>query len=543
MRITRLHTPVALVLTLVLLAQAALPALAQTPAASPMASPVAPITPTFTEGICAYPLPEGFTAGDNATCGTVTAPMYPDRASNETVVLPIIWLHTTNPSTTLPPLFMLQGGPGQSLQAILATFSPDLPIYTSLLDQQDVILFDQRGMGKSTPNLACAFENPGPFNDDREGTPTPIAAPNPAVGFQYFGCGTYLREKGIDFTAFTTKSNAADINSIRQAMGFEQIDLYGISYGTRLALEAMRDYPETIRASVIASPLPLESNPLADQYLAFDRSLKQMYAACEDDPACNQANPNLERNLNLVANRLKTSPAIVTVFDPATGEPIYLPVDDVFFMNIIYLGMFVSIYTPYIPSLITTLANDDTSVLQMFATLLSGPGSGLSLGALATYWCQEEVSFAPQDVTNQQVTAGNIQPLLRSGSFTTNADLVYSLCQMWKLPETAPAVENEPAVSDVQTLIVTGRYDPITPVSNGEMLLSYLPNARMVVMESGAHDAISTNPTCGLPILTAFLADPTARLETACADIPMNFAPTEPLLGTPEASPVASPAA
>lgn len=504
-----------------LLALIASPLAAQTPIATPVTE-----TPSFAESACMYEPPTGLVEGDDVVCGWLTAPLWPDGSKPGTVRLPIVRVLATTDTPAAAPLVVLLGGPGQNMSAVLPLFGDELPIWRSLLERQDVILFDQRGMGLSTPSLACPFERP---NDD--GT-----MPDGNAGLEIFRCGAELQSEGIDPSAFTTEHNAADLEAMRVAMGYDQIDLYGISYGSKLALSAVRDYPESIRATIISSPLPLEQNPFADQTLGFDHALDQVWAACAADPVCAEANPDPAGDLVRAVNTLRLHPMNITAIDPVSGDPIELSIDHIQFMQVLYLSVFVGDFVPLVPYLVTSVAAGDDSILQMVAptALVS---TGLSLGALFTYFCQDEVPFSPASETKAALSGQDLPTPFRDGSWISLGDQAYTICRMWDLPA-ADGIEGEAVVSDAPLLIFTGAFDPITPASNGETVAMNFPNSQWVNFPAQGHDPASFVPDCANPIMLAFLDDPLAPVDASCADVPVTFPPPEP-----NATPVASPLA
>lgn len=522
---------IALLMCIGLLAGYISPAWAQTPVASPVASPVA-AEPSFEEAACMYDLPKGLTE-DDVECGWLTSPMYPDGSKPGTVRLPIIKVLATTETPAPEPLVILLGGPGQNMSAVLPLFGDDAPLWKFMLERQDVILFDQRGMGLSEPSLECSIEE-----KMRNGT----VESNLAVGVGLTRCGNELRANGIDPAAFTTVTNASDLESMRVAMGYEQLDLYGISYGSRLALVAIRDYPESIRASIIASPLPLENNVFADQVIGFDAALKYVWDACAADAECAAANPDPAGALLKAVERLEAEPMVVTVTNPATGDKLDLPIDAMQFMQILYLGVFIGPIAPALPYLVTEVAAGDDTVLQTLAPFMVMP-SQLSMGALFTYMCQDEIPFEPVAESSRLIDdAGVIEPI-GDDTFIGLGAQMYPLCRVWNFPASDP-MQNEPVVSDEPLLIMTGSMDPITPPENGPIIAANFPNSQLVNFVAGGHDPASTAFGCSEDIITGFLNDPSAPVDAACADTPIDFSVPEEgvnATGTPGATPVATP--
>lgn len=516
-----------LIITLGILAAPLGTTLAQTPVASPIASPVT-ATRTYEDAACMYDVPTGLTEGEDVFCGWVTAPMYPDANRVETVTLPVIRITSHSDNLAPDPLMILLGGPGQNMSAVLPIFGDEYPLWDFMRDRQDVILFDQRGMGQSTPTLACPFER---VSEDGQ-----VSDAN--VGFAILRCGSELQTEGIDPAAFTTEYNAADIESIRIAMGYDQVNLYGISYGSKLALSAVRDYPDSIRSTIIASPLPLENNPFSDQTLGFADALEEVWAACAADSICAEANPDPAGAFIAAVDRLKTEPMTVTATNPTTGETMELPIDNYQFMQILYLGVFIGDFVPLVPYLVTSVAAGDDSILQMFGPGLLASG-GLTMGALFTYFCQDEIPFSSAQETRTNISDANLPTPFTDGSWISLGDQTYTICQMWSFPS-ADQIEAEAVVSDEPLLIFTGTFDPITPASNGNVVAANFPNSQVVNFAAQGHDPATYVPDCSGPMILGYLDDPTAPVDGSCADAPVHFPSPEELESLP-ATPVASP--
>lgn len=506
-------------------------ALAQTPEASPIASPVT-VSPRYEEADCMYDLPSGLTEGEDAYCGWVTAPLYPDGRNDEVVSLPIIRIASVSENPEPDPLMILLGGPGQNMTAVLPLFGDEYPLWDFMRDRQDVILFDQSGMGLSTPSLACGFEQPSETGEVSDAN----------LGFAILRCGAELLTSGVDPRAFTTETNAADIEHIRIAMGYDQVNLYGISYGSKLALSAVRDYPDSIRSTIIASPLPLENNPFADQTIGFDHALKSLWDACAADPVCAEANPNPASAFVQAVDRLKTEPMSIVATNPATGVSIEIPIDNYQFMQILYLGVFVGDFAPLVPYLVTSVAEGDDTILQLMGPTMLIDG-GLTMGALFTYFCRDEVPFDTSSETSETIQTADLARPFTDGSWISLGDQSYQICQIWSFPA-ADELENEPVMSDEPLLIFTGTFDPITPASNGEIVASNFPNSQLVNFAAQGHDPASYVPECSGPMIMSFLDDPSAPVDGSCAGDPVDFPTWDELLSewaTPEASPIATP--
>jgi pimeloyl-ACP methyl ester carboxylesterase len=228
----------------------------------------------------------------------------------------------------------------------------------------------------------------------------------------------------------------------------------------------------------------------------------------------------------------------IQVMVPGTDHPTEILVDAFQFLQIMYLGVFVGPVVPVLPYLVTSIAAGDDTVLQGMAPLLMIDG-GISLGAMFTYFCQDEVPFSPEKETNAALIRTDIAEPIAGENWISLGDQTYLICRMWKL-EPADAVEAEAVASDEPLLILTGAFDPITPPENGELVKASFPNGQLVEFTAQGHDPASTDPECANPIITSFLDNPTVPVEAACAADPIEFLPPGDLL-SPLATPVASP--
>lgn len=237
-----------------------------TPTASP-ASPTAaviesstPFVPThtpayqplFEEGPCAFPVPSGYTP----ECGYLIVPENRAQVDSPPIRLHVAIFRNRSADPAPDPVVHLAGGPGSS--------SLDVAGYMlgqgldAILERRDFILFDQRGTGYSQSRLDCP---------EREALTSLLLdgrlsaeETQPAVLEAFQRCRERLAAQGIDLSAYHSAASAADLNDLRLALGYEKLNLYAVSYGTRLALTLMRDYPQAVRSAVLDSAYPLQVN-------------------------------------------------------------------------------------------------------------------------------------------------------------------------------------------------------------------------------------------------------------------------------------------
>ena len=226
--------------------------------------------PPFEPGACAFPLPPSRTAA-SVRCGALVVPENRDEPTGRTLRLAVAVFKNPSATTASDPIVYLSGGPGGSaLEYLRYTFDP---LFAGLSPSgRDVVVFDQRGVGVSQPALDCALET-GTLDD-------------------WLSCGERLRATA-DLGQYHTAWNAADVNDLRIALGYDRINLWGASYGTRLALDVMRDYPQAVRSVVLDSVYPPDVDLQVDAPANAQRAFDHLFASCAAEASCAAAFPDL----------------------------------------------------------------------------------------------------------------------------------------------------------------------------------------------------------------------------------------------------------
>ncbi|MGI8484017.1 MAG: alpha/beta hydrolase [Thermomicrobiales bacterium] len=498
------------------------------PAASPEVTPNARIKPEscpFTK----EQVPSDLVEGKNFRCGTLEVPADHAKPDGATITLLVTVVNSTNMNPLANPLFILAGGPGQGASDQLGQFSkkvqPPIATWAPFLDSHDVVLVDQRGTGHSDPSLLCPA--------DLTATPSPGAAVVPTATTEtdqtavsvYGDCAKALIAEGADLSTFTTAQSAADLDSVRQALGAEQIDLVGTSYGTWLALEVMRDYPQTVHSAILNSPVPPQADLFLGRLIAFDESLTATFAGCKADPQCNAAYPNLDAQLSKAVAALNANPRTVSYTDPTTGKKDSAPIDGNTFMDLVYQLDFVGPFIPLIAPLIGSVADGNDQLMSQLLPLLVLSSEGISTGLYYAVMCQDEIPFISAQEIAAAAKAANVRPALLAGRVEDAVSVTFALCLAWGLPA-SPKIENQPVSSDVPTLIFSGKFDPIIPQSYIAELAKTLPNSTLVESPIAGHDPLSTSGSCGVEIATRFLVDPTAKVDASCMNkLKIDFSP------------------
>jgi len=490
-----------------------------TPAASPTATPPptetatppaeeAAYEPVFEPAACQFDAQ----SGREVECGYLVVPE--DRENLEdgnTVRLHVAVFASESEEPEPDPIVYLAGGPGgDALERIPFVFESR---FAPFLEKRELIMFDQRGTGYSEPSLACPeyTELSLELLDD-------ILTPEEAVAIyldNLAACHERLEGAGVDFTAYNSAASAADVRDLQRALGYEEINLFGISYGTRLAQTIVRDYPEGVRSVTLDSAYPIAANIVLETPPNLARAFDVFFAGCAADAACADAYPNLEDRFWDLVMATDEEPITVPVSYAFTGEQYdaALAGDDL--IGVLFQGLYSAEIIPVLPQVISDTIGGDYGLL---GTLLSNfllNNEFSSVGMQFSVQCHEEISFAEP---RQAEAAVKAYPRLED-FFVSSASVgeaAFDVCAMWEAGQ-APPFENEPVRSDLPTLILAGEYDPITPPSWGESLAAGFTNSSFFTFPGLGH-GVSLDGGCPLSVMLAFLDDPATAPNGACVE-------------------------
>lgn len=249
-------------------------------------------TPTIEWNQCPFSLPDGEVEGETIDCGYLTVPQDRANLGERTIELAFAVVYSPNASPSQPIMY-LEGGPGGS-----ALSGADLWTESPFRADHNIILLDQRGAGHSLPRLYCYEYEELDANADPDQFDNAMAQ-----------CRDRLVDEAIDLTDFNSIANATDVNDLRQALGVDTWTLFGVSYGTRLALTIMRDHPLGVHSVVLDSTYPQVVDAYEEQPVNVYRVLRQLFDDCAADAACNSAFPNLENRFFAMVDRYNDNPA------------------------------------------------------------------------------------------------------------------------------------------------------------------------------------------------------------------------------------------
>ncbi len=454
-------------------------------------------TPQVEWTACWMELPEGMVEGQNIDCGYLIVPEDRTYDSSTTIQLAFAILYAPADTTYPDPVIYLAGGPGGNAVGDIDGWL-DIPY----LQDRDVILLDQRGTGYSLPSLNCPEAEQG-LEDATQ------------------ACHDRLIDEGVDLQAYNSAENAADVADLRVALGYDEWNLYGVSYGTRLALTILRDYPEGVRSVVIDSVYPPEVNSWEEYGQNTADEFDLLFQSCAADRDCDSAFPDLAQIFDSTVEQLNADPVRYTGIDSTSGESSDREMSGDDFINRVFQVLYSTESIPYLPGVISEVANGNYAALDdLESGAMLAPGSRQSPdmedfsdseGMNLSVECQEEVAFLDEATALDNVPDQST-PLYNSSIQTIQQ--TFSDCQIWDVMP-ADSRETQPVESDIPTLVVAGEFDPITPAAWAESAASYLTNSFFFLFPGGGHGVIDMN-SCSQSIMQNFLDDPTQEPDGSC---------------------------
>nr|MBA3273646.1 alpha/beta fold hydrolase [Chthoniobacterales bacterium] len=444
------------ILAVVTLAAAAIATLqaalgAGDPASTSAGSASLPLSPCHVEGI-----------KDEVQCGVFK--VYENRRTQGGRMLPlrVVVIPARHPHPEQGPIFYMAGGPGEA-----ATELGELIIGWGDAEEHDVVLVDERGTGEGH-RLDC----PSPHSDDDlegylNGPFDPAAAK---------ACAERLSGKA-DLSQYSTANFVEDVDEVRQALGYDRININGGSMGTYAALMYIRAHGDHVRSAYLTSVATLSQRIPLYHADAAQRALDQLFTECEQDKDCSRAYPRLREDFNALMRKLHEAPVLTPVTHPGTGKETELHLTERAFGDAVRVMMYRS--PREVPFLIEEAVGGNFRPFAQAAVKASrGVYSGAAIGLNFAVTCSELVS---------RIRAEEVEPMTRGrflGSWRVKDQMAVS--QNW--PKTdLPANYFEPFRSDVPVVLVSGSTDPGMTPQWAEEAKSFMAKAVHVIVSGGAH--------------------------------------------------------
>jgi len=498
------HTPTAVPTTTSLpptLTPAEIQTLTSTPTQLPT-STLEPISmPAFEPSVCKFE----YNSPVSVECGYLIVPENRNRPNSPPIRIHVAVFKSINPDPRPDPVIYVAGGGGVN-QLGSADYYLNA-VGTEILQERDFIMYNQRGSHLNDPSLVCP---------DLTNLYLMLAAQDLSLHEKAdiriekrLECQDDLLNRGIDLTAYNTVETAADVNDLRTVLGYEAINLYGTSSGTRTILTIMRNHPKGIRSVVLDSVYPPQVGLYSTVSLSVDRVFSLMFDECAANLECNQNHPDLEDTFYRLVDDLNANPVRIELSHGA------MLVNGGIFMEALYWS-FYSVYDISLaPGRIDWASQGVyTGMIPWFESLVSDSGTFMAMGFEWSMMCNEEVPFESYELGRE--LSADLPPQI-ADYFDSYYE--FTLCESWQSGQADP-VENTAVVSNIPTLIFAGQYDHVTPPEWSRLAAKTLSHHFFYEFPGLSHGIMRSN-TCGLEIGLQFIGDPAAEPDSSCMnDIP-----------------------
>lgn len=450
------------------------------------------------------------TSKDGVDCGYLVVPENRRKDDSRMIRVATAIVRASDGERAPDPVVFIGGGPGYPIGLTEDGLERWRQIIdrTPALQRRDVILFEQRGVGRSIPDLNC------PEFDPLSVDPALVLADNQAIAAAYreaaIACRDRLLRDGTDFAGYSGVDFAADTADLRRALRLDAWNLVGVSYGTRVVLTLLRDHPEGVRAAVLSSVYPLEAQSHERFWTTARNTLAHVFEDCASSAFCRATNPRPADLLRTSVRRLNDSPMIVEIAHPLDGSQLAYPVTGSMSLEFL-LDVLAFDQANTALTYIQMLASDPVAAARATAGYLVAKyaGSpGLSEAVHYATECREEYPFndpmrIAEDLRAYTALAGK-----------EGFDEFHLICSVWQMPA-APPVENEPVTSAIATLLLTGEFDHLTPPEDAWATHTRLPSSFLFEFYRVGHDVLWGKP-CALVLLSEFLEHPERKPSDPC---------------------------
>ena len=447
-------------------------------------------------------------------CGWLVVPEDWNAPEGKQLKLPVVVYRAIDPDPSLSPIVYLAGGPGGFPLGHNGKYMNGWRREADFsFPGRTLIVFDQRGTGLGSPTLGCPeVEDPLVWWPISKNTDEQVNPPE-RVHREFKECLVRHVTEGRQLSAFNTIQSATDVEAMRHALQLKHMILYGLSYGTRLALTVMKLYPEGVEAAILDSVYPPQAEITWNDAGALGPVFDRLFEACNQHSDCSTAYPDLRARFLRAIEQLRVTPAIVEITNLEGGEVLYAHVDHRMFLEILRSEMYFISRLPNIPMLISGVAQGEYWRLrQHIENTVYGyfPGS-YTMGASLAVTCNDDASLI-----DRPVGAG------LSEKYPYLTDYVqwgreYQDCGFWPIdPDTR---NRDPVVSGIPTLLLAGGLDPATTLEHAEMAAETLEIAHLFKFPAYGHVQLRSNP-CAWEVLNEFLSEPKRRPDPDCLKSP-----------------------
>lgn len=390
------------------------------------------------------------------------------------------------------PTIYLTGGPGQDALSNMNRFQRD-----NLLQVGDVILVDQRGMGKSG-----ALPDLGEATLDILAADLSLDQEQEEMAILMDSVRLYIGSKSIDLTKYNTTQNALDIGILMEALGYEKYNLWGGSYGTKLGAYIMKYFPDKIHASVLTAPAALDNQALENRFPDFVNALDELFKLCGKNPECKTQHENLRIATMRTLQNLKGKPMVITLADRRFTVN---PQDAVFLIR--YM-LYRSDADQLLSDFVRALETENISEVERICNNAMAVFKGVNTTAFYSFCAYEEFSDETLENIELHIKSSDILSVAGLGWFQAFIPGMVNW-HSGRIGEDEHKIEN----IEVPTLVITNTYDPVTPARNSEMFLQAIPGCQILNLGNFGHGAFTP---CTAKIRREFLMNPGREIDESC---------------------------
>ncbi|MBI3711455.1 MAG: alpha/beta hydrolase [Burkholderiales bacterium] len=405
-------------------------------------------------------------------CGQVERPLDPSHTEGKKIAIHYVVLPSKDRNKLNDAVFLLAGGPGQSAINV-ASFGDT--ILGKLNRRRDLVFVDQRGTGKSASLSCTELEMSEKILDKASAIKETLA------------CKDKLQKLPHgDLRFYSTSIAVQDLEAVRLAQNYGAINLVGASYGTRVGLEFLRQFPQSVRRLIIDGVVPPDLNLLASD---AKKALDGVFADCKANARCHQAYPDLEADWKTL---MQSGTRQASFIHPRLGKEISVPVTNEDVVSMVFKGLYSPTVTSVLPYAITQARQGKFAALANLSGSFAHPSPmAMNMGMHFTVWCTE--AYARPRMSNAQDEFAALM-----------GDMYDKICSAWPKGVVPPEFFTIPA-SKSPVLLLSGGIDPVTPIRNGEQVAKALGNkARHISIDNAGHGLLAQG--CVREVVSQFIS-------------------------------------
>lgn len=409
-------------------------------------------------------------------CGKLSVPENWKSPSETNIDLSVIVVKSIANTPKPDPLFLLMGGPGQAASELVSGL---IGIFNDVHQERDLVFIDQRGTGLSNP-LICDEEQGDIYADLNS-------------DFDVVDVKKCLSEFNVDLSQYNTNNAILDFDAVRVALGYDKINLYGISYGSRAAMVYMREKPDSLRSVILDGVVPPQVvvGPMGiEAARAFDMLIEQ----CNSHTDCQKQYPNLVSDYQNVRAALELSPIRTTIEHPVSDQKIALNIDSKKFINTLRNLLYSVGRRELVPFVISEFAKGNYKPFVGLMSQSEDSQGAMYVGLTFNILCNEDIPRASRELLAKD-SANSF-----SGRHTF--EVFSGICKHWPT-FTPPANFGEPVNSNIPTMLLSGELDPVTPPAWADIAAKGLSNNKHYIAKNAGHGLVTQ--TCAGSMIGEFV--------------------------------------